>query len=59
MTEYSKQLANAINAMTKRGADTTLAYAAPAKRSVRDILDIGYDGVLPVELSEGDEPAQD
>jgi hypothetical protein len=59
MTEYSKQLVNAINAMTKRGTDVTLAFTAPTKRTVRDILDIGYDGVSPVELSEVEEPAQD
>lgn len=57
MPDYSKQLANAINVMTKRATETTLAYSAPVKRAltISEILDIGYDGVEPVQMSEADE----
>lgn len=56
MPDYSKQLANAINAMTKRAVEPTLALSAPAKRALTlsQILDIGYDGVEPVRTVEGE-----
>lgn len=57
MPDYSKQLANAINAMTKRATESTLAFSAPVKRAltISEILDIGYDGVEPVQMSDGDD----
>jgi hypothetical protein len=54
MTDYSTQLANAIDAMTKRDAAPTLALSSPAKRTLRDILDFGYEDVTPVVMSDGD-----
>lgn len=47
MPDYSKQIANAISAMTKRSANAVamLSPANSSKRSltVREILDVRYD----------------
>lgn len=53
MPDYSKQIANAISAMTKRSADAIgmLSTGGSSKRALRvsEILDLRYD--IPCDVS--------